>query len=105
MGAYLQTEMLLPALALVSTSVRTRQTWDLLVQGLGSVPSLRFERRLYDAPAGGLASVIAETPAMVIVMRLRGCARNFRPRRSRCSTLRARIGESSPRGRQGSIAS
>jgi phosphohistidine phosphatase len=26
------------------------------------VPSLRFERRLYDAPAGRLASVIAETP-------------------------------------------
>ena len=62
MGAYLQTEMLLPSLALVSTSVRTRQTWDLLVQGLGSVPSLRFDRRLYDAPAGRLASVIAETP-------------------------------------------
>jgi phosphohistidine phosphatase len=62
MGAYLQAEMLLPALALVSTSVRTRQTWDLLVQGLGSVPSLRSERRLYDAPAGRLASVIAETP-------------------------------------------
>ncbi|MBV9517366.1 MAG: histidine phosphatase family protein [Hyphomicrobiales bacterium] len=62
MGAYLQEEMLLPDLALVSTSVRTRQTWDLLVQGLGTVPSLRFDRRIYDAPAGRLASVIAETP-------------------------------------------
>ena len=62
MGAYMQSQMLLPSLALVSTSVRTRQTWDLLVQGLGSVPDLRFDRRLYDAPASALASVIAETP-------------------------------------------
>lgn len=62
MGAYLAREMLLPALALVSTSVRTRQTFDLLVQGLGVVPSLRFDRRVYDAPADRLATVIAETP-------------------------------------------
>ncbi|MBV9054184.1 MAG: histidine phosphatase family protein [Hyphomicrobiales bacterium] len=62
MGAYLQREMLLPDLALVSTSARTRQTWDLLLQGLGSVPNLRFEPRLYEASAGGLASVIAEAP-------------------------------------------
>ena len=72
MGAYLQAEMLLPALALVSTSVRTRQTWDLLVQGLGSVPGLRFDRRLYDAPAGRLASVIAETPDEVSELLLIG---------------------------------
>jgi phosphohistidine phosphatase len=62
MGAYLAREMLLPALALVSTSVRTRQTFDLLVQELGVVPSLRFDRRVYDAPADRLATVIAETP-------------------------------------------
>ncbi|MBV9139225.1 MAG: histidine phosphatase family protein, partial [Hyphomicrobiales bacterium] len=62
MGAYLQQEMLLPDLALVSTSARTRQTWDLLLQGLGSVPNLRFEPRLYEASAGELASVIAEVP-------------------------------------------
>ncbi|MBV8184116.1 MAG: histidine phosphatase family protein [Hyphomicrobiales bacterium] len=62
MGAYMQGEMLLPSLALVSTAVRTRQTWDLLVQGLGRVPELRFDRRIYDAPASRLANVIAETP-------------------------------------------
>jgi phosphohistidine phosphatase len=65
MGFYLKQEMLLPDLALVSTSTRTRQTFDIVIQGLGEVPSTRFEPRLYDASAARLATVIAETPDAV----------------------------------------
>jgi phosphohistidine phosphatase len=61
MGSYIRQEMLLPDLVLVSTSNRTRQTWDVVIQGLGEAPSARFEPRLYDASAARLATVIAET--------------------------------------------
>jgi phosphohistidine phosphatase len=72
MGGYLKRKMLLPDLVLVSTSVRTRQTWDLLVQGLGTVPNLRFEPRLYEAASARLASVVAETQGDVGALLLIG---------------------------------
>ena len=72
MGAYLRQEMLLPDLVLVSTSNRTRQTWDVVIQGLGGVPSASFEPRLYDAPAARLAKVIGETAQTVRSLMLIG---------------------------------
>jgi phosphohistidine phosphatase len=72
LGGYLEREMLLPDLVLVSTSARTRQSWDLLVQGLGAVPSLRFDERLYDAPSTRLAAVVAETQGEVRTLLLVG---------------------------------
>ena len=72
MGAYLRHEMLLPDLVLVSTSNRTRQTWDVVIQGLGGVPSASFEPRLYDAPAARLAKVIGETAQTVRSLMLIG---------------------------------
>jgi len=71
-GFYLRQEMLLPDLVLVSTSSRTRQTWDIIIQGLGEVPSARFEPRLYDASAARLTSVLAETPDNVRALLLIG---------------------------------
>jgi phosphohistidine phosphatase len=72
MGFYLKQEMLLPDLVLVSTSNRTRQTWDVVIQGLGEVPTVRFEPKLYDASAARLAAVIAETPPEVKLLLLIG---------------------------------
>ncbi|MFI5011919.1 MAG: SixA phosphatase family protein [Hyphomicrobiales bacterium] len=61
-GSYLKQEMLLPDLVLVSTATRTRQTWDIVIQGLGVVPSVHFEPGLYDAPAARLSTAVAQTP-------------------------------------------
>ncbi|MFI4995455.1 MAG: SixA phosphatase family protein [Hyphomicrobiales bacterium] len=72
MGFYLKQEMLLPDLVLVSTASRTRQTWDIVIQGFGDVPRVRFEARLYDASAARLATVLAETPDSVDALLLIG---------------------------------
>lgn len=72
MGFYLKQETLLPDLVLVSTANRTRQTWDIVIQGLGEVPRALFEPRLYDASAARLATVIAETPDEVGTLLLIG---------------------------------
>jgi phosphohistidine phosphatase len=61
MGFYLKQEMLLPDLALVSTSTRTRETFDILIQGLGEMPDVRYEPLVYEASAARLATVIADT--------------------------------------------
>src|ERR1700744_304444 len=47
-----------PSLALVSASVRTRETWE--ASGLGSdATEARFERGLYNASAGQLRRAVA----------------------------------------------
>ncbi len=50
-GQQLATAGLVPELVLVSSAVRTRQTWDLVRAGLGDVPEpeLRVLDELYDA--------------------------------------------------------
>jgi len=63
MGAYLKQETLFPDLVLVSTSVRTRQTWDLVAPALGEVASVRFERAIYDADSPpGLEALVRQAP-------------------------------------------
>jgi phosphohistidine phosphatase len=60
MGAYLRDEGLFPDLALVSSSRRTRETWDLAGAPLGDV-EVRFDPRIYEAPAERLLTVLRET--------------------------------------------
>jgi phosphohistidine phosphatase len=62
-----------PGLALVSASVRTRETWE--ASGLGSdATEVRFERGLYNASAGQLRRAVEavedapETPPETIVL-------------------------------------
>jgi phosphohistidine phosphatase len=59
MGAYLRDEGLLPDLAIVSPSRRTRETWDLVKPALGEVETL-FEPSIYDAPATRLLAAVRE---------------------------------------------
>jgi phosphohistidine phosphatase len=58
-GAYLRDEGLFPDLALVSSSRRTRETWDGVRPALGEVEA-RFDSRIYDAPPERLLAVLRE---------------------------------------------
>ena len=56
-GAYLHEEQLWPDLALVSPSLRTRQTWDLAAAQLPGVETM-FDEAIYDADADGLRALV-----------------------------------------------
>jgi phosphohistidine phosphatase len=49
-------------LALCSTSERTRQTLDGLVEGGGKVRKTRYDERIYDASTSALLEVLLEVP-------------------------------------------
>jgi phosphohistidine phosphatase len=49
-------------LAIVSTAVRTRETWDLVSAQLDPPPPSRFEEVVYNAPLEALVQVVAELP-------------------------------------------
>ncbi|MFH8803247.1 SixA phosphatase family protein [Streptomyces sp. NPDC017936] len=55
----------LPDLALCSTAVRARRTWELASAQWGTPPPVRYEPRLYAADADELLEVVRETPAEV----------------------------------------
>ncbi len=62
MGTYLERHGLIPDLALISTSARTRETWALIAPHLTRTPKVRFEDRLYAASPQGILDVIREAP-------------------------------------------
>lgn len=63
-GAYLAKHALLPDRTLVSTSTRTRQTWDLACAAMGKKrPAVQFEERIYEATPQTLLKVIKENGA------------------------------------------
>lgn len=57
-GRTLQEHGLLPDYALVSPVVRTRETWDLISAQWQTVPEIRPDARIYDAPAARLLTLI-----------------------------------------------
>jgi phosphohistidine phosphatase len=59
MGAYLKDEQLFPDLALISSSARTRETWDLVEPHLDGV-QVRYEPHIYEAPAERLLAILRE---------------------------------------------
>ncbi|MFD5478274.1 SixA phosphatase family protein [Streptomyces hawaiiensis] len=63
---------LLPDLALCSTAVRARRTWDLAAAEWGTPPPVRRDRRLYAAGPSGLLTVVHEVPAEVETLLLIG---------------------------------
>ncbi|WP_133915275.1 SixA phosphatase family protein [Streptomyces sp. NBC_00582] len=54
-----------PDLALVSTAVRARRTWDLAAAEWDTPPPVRHDPRLYAADVPDLLDVVRETPAEV----------------------------------------
>ncbi|MEU5365103.1 histidine phosphatase family protein [Streptomyces sp. NPDC005925] len=63
---------LLPDLALCSTAVRARQTWDLVAGQWGTPPPVRHDPRLYAAGADDLLAVVQAVPARVATLLLVG---------------------------------
>ncbi|MER6331660.1 histidine phosphatase family protein [Streptomyces sp. NPDC001034] len=63
---------LLPDLALCSTAVRARQTWQLASAEWGTPPPVRYEPRLYGADVPALLDVVRETPPEVETLLLVG---------------------------------
>ncbi|OIJ66915.1 SixA phosphatase family protein [Streptomyces mangrovisoli] len=62
----------LPDLALCSTAVRARQTWELASAEWGTPPPVRHEPRLYDADADEILDVVREVPGEVGTLLLVG---------------------------------
>ncbi|GGQ92769.1 SixA phosphatase family protein [Streptomyces asoensis] len=62
----------LPDLALCSTAVRARGTWELAAATWDTPPPVRFDPRLYGAGAGELVDIVRETPAEVGTLLLVG---------------------------------
>lgn len=60
-GAYMARHRLLPDCAVVSSSKRTRETWELMGPALGLRLQPTFEDRLYDASPQTIMDVIQET--------------------------------------------
>ncbi|MFI7299321.1 SixA phosphatase family protein [Streptomyces sp. NPDC050121] len=72
-GRALATADCLPDLALCSTAVRARATWELAAaQWPGPTPPVRFDPRLYAADVPELLDVVHETPAEVGTLLLVG---------------------------------
>ena len=65
MGGYMARHGFTPDLVKVSTSQRTRQTWDLAAQAFPNPIDTVFEERIYEASPAALLAVIGETPADV----------------------------------------
>ncbi|MEZ0449107.1 SixA phosphatase family protein [Cellulomonas sp. ICMP 17802] len=64
-GARLAADGLVPDLVLCSTSVRTRQTWELARSTLGADPTVRYLEDLYYAGSHALAELVRAVPADV----------------------------------------
>ncbi|MDG9715728.1 histidine phosphatase family protein [Streptomyces sp. DH24] len=63
---------LLPDLALCSTAVRARETWELAAGQWGTPPPVRHDPRLYAAGADELLAVVHEVPAGIATLLLVG---------------------------------
>ncbi|MFH8383905.1 SixA phosphatase family protein [Kitasatospora sp. NPDC018058] len=72
-GRWLADHGLVPDLALVSTAVRTRETWALMVAELPTTPETVYDGRLYDIGLGEqLIALLAETPDDVATLLVLG---------------------------------
>ncbi|MFD3503767.1 SixA phosphatase family protein [Streptomyces sp. NPDC058676] len=63
---------LLPDLAVCSTAVRARQTWELASAQWGTPPPVRFEAGVYAADVSDLLAVVHAVPAQVDTLLLVG---------------------------------
>jgi phosphohistidine phosphatase len=72
LGEFMAKQALLPDLALISTSVRTRETWELLLSAFAAPPPHRFEPRLYAASAEALLLLLRATEPSVRALLLIG---------------------------------
>lgn len=62
MGRYMASHGLVPDHAIVSTAVRTRETWRLIAEAFPSKPSTTYEPRIYEAEPDEIIAAIAAAP-------------------------------------------
>lgn len=60
MGAYMRAQKLMPDRVIVSSAVRTRETWALVAPELPIIEDVLFDRRIYEAPPQAILAVIRE---------------------------------------------
>ncbi len=72
MGAYLAKHKLVPDLAAVSTSARTRETWAFAGAAFVPAPPVSFDGRIYNAETDDILALIAETDAKAGTLALVG---------------------------------
>jgi phosphohistidine phosphatase len=61
LGAYLVRHAFIPDAVLVSDSVRTRETWELVSTAFEDVPPVKLDGRIYEAGPHAILDVIKET--------------------------------------------
>ena len=61
LGAYMAKHRYLPDRVVVSTSARTRETWDLAAAEMPGKPKVAFEERIYESTPRALLQVVKET--------------------------------------------
>jgi phosphohistidine phosphatase len=62
-GRWLRQAGYVPDLVVCSTARRTSETWELAAAELGAAPSVRYERRVYEANTEQLLRLVRESPA------------------------------------------
>lgn len=72
MGRYMADNGLVPDLAIVSTALRARETWDLVRTAFLGEIDQRLEPRIYEASAGEILDVVRETGSEVETLLLVG---------------------------------
>ena len=72
LGAFMAEQGILPDLALVSDSRRTRETFDLVGPAFAQMPSLRLVPRIYEASAETLLAIVQAAPGSAGVLLLIG---------------------------------
>ena len=70
--AFVEARKLVPDLAVVSPSLRTRETWELLLPAFAAPPAHRFDPRLYSAPVENILWLLRETGADISTLLLIG---------------------------------
>ena len=65
LGAYMVRHALVPERVIVSTSARTRETWDLVASAFAAAPPAVYDERIYEAAPQAILKVIKECEAEV----------------------------------------
>lgn len=63
MGRYMASEALVPDYAIVSTAIRTRETWRLVAEAFPQKPPVTYEQRIYEAEPEAIIAGIADAPS------------------------------------------
>jgi phosphohistidine phosphatase len=65
LGAYMIRHAFVPDHVVVSTSTRTRETWELVAGAFKHLPPVEFDRRIYEASPQAILNVIKEADSQI----------------------------------------